>query len=59
MTVHPATCRLVRVQAGIGLNEMAATIGVDASSLSRWERGIRRPLATGAIAWARALKAIA
>lgn len=43
--------RLIRLSAGISLREMARTIGVDASTLLRWERGERRPTGAAAGRW--------
>jgi transcriptional regulator with XRE-family HTH domain len=56
MTRNPAACRTLRLGANVGLRELAEAIGVDAATLSRWERGERRPLTRHAIAWAAALR---
>lgn len=39
----PAVCRSLREAAGVGLRELARELGVDPSTLSRWERGLARP----------------
>jgi transcriptional regulator with XRE-family HTH domain len=43
--------RLIRLSAGISLREMARSIGVDASTLFRWERSERRPTGAAAGRW--------
>jgi transcriptional regulator with XRE-family HTH domain len=43
--------RLIRLSSGIALREMARTIGVDPSTLLRWERGERRPTGEAAGRW--------
>jgi len=39
----PAECRLLRLRAGLTLIDVAETLGVTESSVSRYERGRRRP----------------
>lgn len=45
------TARRIREAAGLKLWEVASVIGVDGPTLSRWERGQRRPWGPAAIAW--------
>lgn len=47
--------RLMRVGAGVGIEDMAVAIGCSASALNRWERGTTLPRARHAAAWARIL----
>lgn len=35
--------RRLRLEVGISLRELAAALGVDPASVSRWERGVARP----------------
>ncbi len=51
--------RLVRLSAGISLREFAGTLGVDASTLLRWERGERKPTGDAAVRWADELTRLA
>lgn len=39
----PAVARALREAAGISLRELARELGVDPTTLSRWERGLARP----------------
>jgi len=48
--------RAVRERAGLSLSEMAGTIGVGISTLSRWERAERAPRGEAALAYARVLE---
>jgi transcriptional regulator with XRE-family HTH domain len=41
----------VRLSAGISLRELARNLGIDASTLLRWERGERRPTGLAAERW--------
>jgi len=51
--------RELRVRAGIGLRELARLLGVDPATVTRWERGIHRPLrGHAAERYARALEEI-
>lgn len=49
----------LRRAAGVSQAELAGAVGVDASTVSRWERGRRLPRAPVAIAYARALRTLA
>lgn len=49
----------MRVQADLSLREMASQIGVDISTLSRWETGTTVPRAGAALRWAAALLPLA
>lgn len=46
------TGRQIRVQAKVPMHLIAKSIGVDESTISRWERGQRQPRGEGAIRWA-------
>ena len=48
--------RQIRRIAGLSLSELAAVIGVDKSTLSRWERGLERPRTDAAIRYEEALR---
>ncbi|MGH2760451.1 MAG: helix-turn-helix domain-containing protein [Actinomycetota bacterium] len=37
------TARLIRVEAGLSLSELARAVGVDRGTIWRWETGRRRP----------------
>jgi DNA-binding transcriptional regulator YiaG len=50
--------RAVRERAGLSLSEMAGTIGVGISTLSRWERAERAPRGEAALAYARVLEGV-
>ncbi len=50
--------RALREQAGITGAEMARRLGVTPPALSLWERGIRRPNAEHAQAWAEVLRGL-
>jgi len=39
----PAMCRLLRESAGLSQDDIARVVGADRSSISRWERGRRKP----------------
>ncbi len=47
--------RRIREAAGLSLRELAAAVGVDAASISRWERGLSAPRVHHALAWHKAL----
>jgi transcriptional regulator with XRE-family HTH domain len=47
--------RRLRERSGLSLREVASEIGVDASSLSRWETGATAPRAKAALRWAAVL----
>ena len=44
--------RKLRAQAGLSLSELAAFVGVDTATLSRWERGQARPRGPSGERWA-------
>ena len=46
--------RAIRERARLSVREMADFIGVDAATLSRWERGRTKPHCAAAIRWAEA-----
>lgn len=48
--------RAIRESAHVSLREVAADVGVDVSSLSRWETGVRQPRGSAAIRWLRILE---
>jgi transcriptional regulator with XRE-family HTH domain len=48
-----------REAAGISLAELAEHCGVDASSVWRWERGVRRPRGDAALRYGRLLDLLA
>ncbi len=50
--------RRVREQAGLSLREAAAELGVDHSTLGRWETGRVAPRRDHALAWAQLLDAL-
>lgn len=50
--------RTIREAARISGPEMAASVGVSAASLSRWERGLRTPRPDSAVRWAEALRKV-
>jgi DNA-binding transcriptional regulator YiaG len=54
------TARTLRVQSELSLRDLAGVIGdgVNISDLSHWERGLRVPTATTALAWFEALAEI-
>jgi transcriptional regulator with XRE-family HTH domain len=41
----------VRIQAGLSVRELAEALGVNASTLYRWEKGISRPRPAQAGRW--------
>lgn len=47
--------RRLRERAGLSLQDVAEAVGVDAGTVSRWERGQGRPNRRGAVRWAEAL----
>ena len=49
------SARRIRQQAGLTLAEVAKALGVDESSVSRWEGGSRQPRADVAVRWAQLL----
>jgi transcriptional regulator with XRE-family HTH domain len=50
--------RFLREAAGLSLRELAAAIGVDVATLSRWEHGSSRPRTRAAMRWVEACDAI-
>jgi DNA-binding transcriptional regulator YiaG len=48
--------RRIRQGAGLSLADVAGVVGVDVSTLSRWETGDRRPMGRPAVAYARLLE---
>jgi len=50
--------RRIREAAGLSVRELASGIGVDASTLWRWETGRSRPRGDAAIRWQRTLQAL-
>jgi DNA-binding XRE family transcriptional regulator len=56
ITSNPATARAIREAAGISLTRAAHEIPCSPSTLSRLERGLRRPRPDLAVAWARVLR---
>lgn len=53
------SARLARTAAGIRVGEMASVLGVTPQAVSQWEHGHRTPDAAHALAYARALAAVA
>jgi DNA-binding transcriptional regulator YiaG len=51
--------RRLRQAAGVSQAEIARTVGVDPSCLSRWEAGRRRPGGDAAVRWALVLRDLA
>ena len=49
------TARAIRQRAGVTLAEMARTVGVTESTMSRWESGQRNPRGEAALRWMEAL----
>lgn len=50
--------RAIREKARLSLSEMAQTCGIDEGTLSRWERGQRRPRAAVALRYLAVLEAL-
>jgi len=50
--------RRIRVAAGLSQPEIARTIGVSPSAISRWETGSRRPTGEPALAFAELLTSL-
>jgi transcriptional regulator with XRE-family HTH domain len=50
--------RRVRELSGLSQQEVAAAVGVDAATVSRWESGRRTPRGAAAVAYAKALRAL-
>lgn len=50
------TARSIRKRAGLSEAEEGAAVGVAGPTISRWERGVRRPRGVAAIRWARLLR---
>ena len=50
--------RALREQSDVALSEMARGLKVGPSTLSLWERGLRRPTAEHALKWARLLRSL-
>jgi DNA-binding transcriptional regulator YiaG len=55
----PTEWRRIRVAAGASLRDVAAAVGVDAMTISRWERGQSRPWPRHAASYRRVLDALA
>lgn len=55
----PATRRALRVAAGLSQADVAACVGVDRASVSRWETGHRSPRGDTAEAYAALLRDLA
>lgn len=47
----PVTCRRVREQAGLTQNEVAELLGVERSTVTRYESGTRKPRGTVRLAY--------
>jgi transcriptional regulator with XRE-family HTH domain len=47
--------RRVRLAAGVSLRELASAVGVDATTLFRWEKGETAPRTAAALRWAEAI----
>ena len=45
------TAKAIRDRARLSQSEMARALGVDTSTICRWERGIDRPIGAPALAW--------
>lgn len=43
---------MIRLSSGIGLREMARTVGVDPATILKWERAEHRPSGEAAVRWA-------
>ena len=52
------TARRLREQAGLSLTDVARPAGVTASTISRWESGLRVPRTAQALRYAEVLKAL-
>lgn len=50
--------RRIRLASGVSVRELAAGVGVDPSTLWRWETGRSRPRGEAALRWERALEAL-
>lgn len=57
--VSTGEARARRLHAGLSLSEVAATCGVDTSSVWRWETGVRSPRGEGAMRYGRVLDMLA
>jgi DNA-binding transcriptional regulator YiaG len=55
----PAVCRMLRRRAGLTLVEMAAALGINHGTLSRWETGLRHPHGAKRAAYAAVLDRLA
>lgn len=53
------TARDIRLAARLSQSDIARSIGVDASTVARWERGERLPRGTAAMSYARLLNRLA
>lgn len=53
------SARAIRRRAGLTLEEFAERVGVDQSTMSRWENGQRRPRGDAACRWLTALEELA
>jgi DNA-binding transcriptional regulator YiaG len=45
------TAKAIRDRARLSQSEMARALGVETSTICRWERGIDRPIGAPALAW--------
>jgi DNA-binding transcriptional regulator YiaG len=48
--------RLIREQARLSLSDISNVVGVDKTSIFRWETGKRRPTGQAAVRWLRLLE---
>jgi transcriptional regulator with XRE-family HTH domain len=48
----------IRVASGLTQAELGAAVGVDGSTVHRWERGSRRPSGARALAYGKALRVL-
>ncbi|WP_033338946.1 helix-turn-helix domain-containing protein [Catenuloplanes japonicus] len=55
----PSECRAIRQRSGATLAEVAAEVGVDPMTISRWERGLNKPNRARAITYRHLLDALA
>lgn len=53
---HSGRARMVRESAEITLSEVARDVGVDPSTISRWERGLDKATGDQALRWLRLLR---
>lgn len=53
--VSSGEARAIRCAAGVSQGEVAAAVGVEPPTISRWERGLRQPRGGAAIRYLRIL----